>query len=461
MLEKIPAKKFREEFDKFLRLCEAEGEVGTGLEITSADEIVFPYRRKGGNKVEALVPSILFRVRNTTNDHQHTVVLAWTPDGTFKLWCADGLFVSSSSKYCEIYDQYVEECKKCGIGEHHVLSEEVLATDDQCSFWRKQTCKHTKHVQNFIALNGDRVFQKLDELRQEYFSEQAEESEKGDFAHTLRSLAFKSPVLIEGEQGSGKTYTAYQLAQDLLKAGEVQHLVIGQGDNGVETADLLGYYIKAPDGSLVWKDGVLTEAFRKAQTGKTILLFDEFYRLRDREKDIFVRALTVWGDGKLRLRTGRVMNIEDGVAQEEVIEIPKENLWVIATTNIGSQFMVDEADPALQERFVILRKDTEEDELRKILMSKCDEYEIPHTVIGMLVKFWKVTKKKKLVGGLSGYATTRTLVRAIELAPTKDKEGVREALWMQRYLWIGRDSNGFPIPEQEETLREILDECFS
>ncbi|WP_457601576.1 hypothetical protein [Hydrogenivirga sp.] len=58
-------------------------------------------------------------------------------------------------------------------------------------------------------------------------------------------------------------------------------------------------------------------------------------------------------------------------------------------------------------------------------------------------------------------ATTRTLVRAIEIAPTQNKEGVREGLWIQRNLWIGRDSEGYPIREQEETLQELLERSFA
>ena len=119
---------------------------------------------------------------------------------------------------------------------------------------------------------------------------------------------------------------------------------------------------------------------------------------------------------------------------------------------------MDEADPALKERFIILRKDTTEEELREILKKKVKERGYSQSIVEKLIKFYRGAEKLFKNGELSGKPTTRTLVRALELS--ESEEEVKEYLWEQRYLWIGRDSLGYPIQEQEEVLKELLDSIF-
>ena len=127
---------------------------------------------------------------------------------------------------------------------------------------------------------------------------------------------------------------------------------------------------------------------------------------------------------------------------------------------LGSQFTVDEYDPAFAERFILLRADTTEDDLRRVLTEKCDELEFPPVVVGLLIKFWKSCKRMYESGELAGFPTTRTLVRALEIAPQRTVEGAKEGLWIQRYLWVGRDSMGYPIKEQEKLIERLLKEIF-
>ena len=162
----------------------------------------------------------------------------------------------------------------------------------------------------------------------------------------LERYAFKKHILLTGKAGVSKTYTSTKWIEE---SGYESEFIAGH--SGLESIDLLGYWVKASDGNLVWLDGALTAAFRKAQTHKTVLLFDELLRVPARELSILVGALTPDSSGNYRLRTSRLTDVKDGVGETETIVIPAENLHVIATTNIGADYDVENIDVALQDRF--------------------------------------------------------------------------------------------------------------
>jgi len=162
----------------------------------------------------------------------------------------------------------------------------------------------------------------------------------------LDRYAFKKHSLLVGRPGASKTFTATKWIAD---SGHESEFIAGS--NAIESIDLLGYWIKGSDGNLVWLDGVLTAAFRKAQVSKTVLLFDELFRVPKRELSILVGALTPDSDKNYRLRTNRLVDENDGIGEVELLVVPMENLHVIATTNAGGEFDVDEVDPALMDRF--------------------------------------------------------------------------------------------------------------
>mgnify|MGYP000698800720 CR=1 FL=1 len=85
----------------------------------------------------------------------------------------------------------------------------------------------------------------------------------GDF---LERYAFKKHIMLSGPAGKGKTYEASKWIHD--NGYEMEFIA---GHSGIESIDLLGYWVKKGDGNLVWMDGALTAAFRKAQKNKTIL----------------------------------------------------------------------------------------------------------------------------------------------------------------------------------------------
>lgn len=298
----------------------------------------------------------------------------------------------------------------------------------------------------------------------------------------LKRFAFKIPVLVEGDRGSGKTYEAFEYAKSL----DIEPSFVG-GHAGIESIDLLGclvpyagqenkiedtsvsaadffsgdYQMKVSSNSsnsLIWKDGPIAEAFRKAQSGdKAILIIDELLRIPQRELNILLTALSPV-HGKYNLRTGRILDIKNGVAREEVLSCDTRDLFVLATTNVGGQYAVDTIDPALAERFIVVRKDTEVDTLIDILKYKAEEKGFHFTVAQKAGLFFEKMTDAKEQGLVAEAPTLRTLSRAFDLA--EKEEDVKDYILDQKLLWVDRDVYGKPVKEQTEMIEKIVKTYF-
>ena len=298
----------------------------------------------------------------------------------------------------------------------------------------------------------------------------------------LKRFAFKIPVLVEGDRGSGKTYEAFEYAKSL----DIEPSFVG-GHAGIESIDLLGclvpyagqenkiedtsvsaadffsgdYQMKVSSNSsnsLIWKDGPIAEAFRKAQSGdKAILIIDELLRIPQRELNILLTALSPV-HGKYNLRTGRILDIKNGVAREEVLSCDTRDLFVLATTNVGGQYAVDTIDPALAERFIVVRKDTEVHTLIDILKNKAEEKGFHFTVAQKAGLFFEKMTDAKEQGLVAETPTLRTLSRAFDLA--EKEEDVKDYILDQKLLWVDRDVYGKPVQEQIELVERIVNDYF-
>lgn len=168
-----------------------------------------------------------------------------------------------------------------------------------------------------------------------------------DLDEFIQRYAFKEHILLSGAAGTSKTWSA-----DAFITANKWDKEFVAGHPGIEATDLLGYPIRHTDGSFVWMDGPLTAAFRRAQTTKTALFIDELLRIPARELNILIGALTPNSSKQFVLRTNRLTDINDGIGKSETLVIPVENLWVIATTNLGSNYNVEDMDLALNDRFI-------------------------------------------------------------------------------------------------------------
>lgn len=227
----------------------------------------------------------------------------------------------------------------------------------------------------------------------------------------IERYAFNNHVLLAGPRGVGKTFKVTQYAED-------HHAKVIQlnGHSGIESIDILGYNIRASDGSFVWLDGPLTEAFRVAQTEPVILIIDELLRIKSRELNIFISSLTPNASNQFVLNTSRVIDIVDGIGRTEVLKIPAENLWVVATTNVGSDYDTDDMDLALADRFITFDLNMEESVVHTILSNvNAETNNFDEMYITKLVNFFKAIEALVQSQELPHSINTRHLTKVLKL----------------------------------------------
>lgn len=294
----------------------------------------------------------------------------------------------------------------------------------------------------------------------------------------LNDLAFKCHVLVEGDRGSGKTYEANQIA---MNSNAV--IIRINGSPAVESFDLLGgpfpvsndvissnnclmdLFKQGSNGNngvgtmFVWKDGPLTRAFRLANNGsKVIIIFDELLRVPARELNILLSALSPI-EGRYYLPTGRIIRIEGGIGVEETVTAPVDNVWIIATTNTGGDYEVDDIDPALYERFMPIRKDTTVSSLRTILTKVLSEKNFNTDISTALIAFYERMVESKNKGLVWRTPTVRTLARAVLLANTERQ--IKDYLANQYLLWCNKSSlTGLPDEDEKRSILKYIYDAF-
>ena len=176
-----------------------------------------------------------------------------------------------------------------------------------------------------------------------------------------------------------------------------------------------------------------------------------------KQLNLLLSALSPY-KGEYHLRTSHVVSItDDGVALEEELTVPADNICFIGTTNVGDEYAVDDLDPALAERFIILRKDTDKGTLTRILTKKIEEKHFSSKLLGKLTEFWAICENLKRQDLLAHAPTVRTLSRAIDLA--NDEASVKEMVAMQALLWVGRDQDGID-QVQMESFKKALESAW-
>lgn len=222
----------------------------------------------------------------------------------------------------------------------------------------------TENSVEFDRIKAD-AMHKLNDIKKQYDEKIKKLKISGDGIDIVtfaERYEFQKHILIKGERGQGKTYMIDKYCTD--KGFET---IFMAGHEGIEGQDMIGYYAKDASGGLVWLDGALTEAFRLAQTQKVVLFIDEILRIPARELNVLVGSISPSSKHTYRLRTNRVTDITDGVGRTEIIEVPTSNLWIVATTNVGAKYNVDEIDHALSDRFRVYEKNLSPFEMKQII----------------------------------------------------------------------------------------------
>jgi len=258
------------------------------------------------------------------------------------------------------------------------------------------------------------------------------------------------PIIVKGEPGAGKTYQARGHGRTF------NHYIEIGVHNSTEAIDLLGY--QTP--TVPWVDGPMSEAYRKASLGQTVLLvIDEVYRARSSTQTIFLTSLTA-DEGYYKLRTGRF--IEDpttGVHVSEELLAPVANLAIVATTNVGAQFDIDEGDEATRRRFIHIHVKVDAAKVRTIVDAYVKARSFSLALTNSMVEFWNHTKVLVSDGFLASVPNISTLCEAIQFS-SDEAEVPTELHRLGANLWVANTLDGDPEPEQMKRLHEAFTKSF-
>lgn len=445
--------------------------------IISVNE-VYPFRSFTDLSVS---PAIISHatVHKTTFDHKgrpmkgpdgkelvesFTTVLALTVGAKpqWAIWCRDKFIEGRETGTKLATEDRIKLCAQCAVAPKQAgLTKEMVnlhnsrPVSDSCTFWEKfkadeTLCEHTLFFLKQLEQSHPNFEE--DALGEYDFIFGIPAAAAAPKAFDFERVVFSTPVGIKGEQGSGKTYDAFQLSK---KHGLPLYLVAGH--EGVEARDLLGHLVPyAKD--LVWKDGGVAAAFRGAQTNKVLLVIDEILRIPTREQTLLLTALSPL-DSHYHLRTGRMVSVVDGVGKEEELVVPTKNLLVLVTTNVGSQFAVNEMDPAMEERFVWFYRQTEMDKLRKILAAELTAKSYSKAKLEGLVNFFLKMKDLRAKGMVKSTPSTRPLVRTIQISDVEAE--IPDALKAQMLIWVSDTAEGEPVMEQLKSITDIINTVFT
>lgn len=451
---------------EFLDYAHVEGNLNTDYEVTHK-HCYFPFIDRD-TKEPYRSTALIFTMSNLhKSNHYHTVIVAFK-ENNYYIWCGDS-FISGFKSIPTNADamKIVRKIAQSKDEELDMISLYATTIDKGCRFARDNFCSHVATALYMIDQNPSL----LDELETMYNGVNTARKNRTPI-EMLEKLHFVKSVMLQGDKGSGKTTLALQHAK---KSGATSFFM--GGNNNTEAADFIGEYIPmtvniATKGqkslfddevahvSMVWKDGKLAQAFRHAASGKkAIFILDEALRIPQEELSPLISSLSPTPDGTLQLGTRRAVGVVDGLAEEEIIECPVENLWVIMTTNMGADYAVSEMDEAFADRVRLILMNSEESQIEKVLKEQSKAKGYPQKTVTPLMKFYKLYEKRRADGAFSKVCNLRHLVEAIHCSV--DVDDIKETLWETRLAWVNNNIDGQPRVDQLNELTKILDKVYS
>ena len=274
------------------------------------------------------------------------------------------------------------------------------------------------------------------------------------------------PCLVVGDHGSGKTYMCEQLGDIYEKSGAKYIKICCNSKQ--QAPDLFGTIVPTTnengDRVFIWQDGPLTSAVRNASQGReTFLLMDEFFQLNKQMQADLKAFLSPNDKNEYQIRTGRTVDVKDGVGTVEELRCPISRLTIVGTANIGEQYDVQVGDPAVLDRFsYTFQKDSERATVENVVHKSIKTRNFSPKTEQSVMKFYD--QMRKLAADKTGdmafanLPNARTLTKAIRSAVSEDR--VVDFISYQKNAWAARNLEGKPIPEQIEQIDLAIKKSF-
>ena len=406
-------------------------------------------------------------------NESHTTVLATTSKDEWYVWCGDDIAegkieLSDLNSLVEKLDMQDKELVGSSI-ENLYDSKAASSSCPNLRFASNLKAKISRgdniddiargsnifceHIQNMFAQMSDFEDEaaKLSKMLRDAKRVSTRVKTDSQIADALANYGFQGEALfIAGPGGHGKTHTVKTYAED-----HGLEFIELQGHGQIEAIDMYGYDKKVGD-AMVWFDGPVSQAARKAASGvKTLLFIDEFVNIPMRETAGLKAAFEPY-KGHYYFQTSRVASVEDGIAVMEEIKVPVENLQIVAAANIGSGYASEDVDKALKQRFMFLYYEAEESKVRKVLTSICDEKGFSRSLVDKLIRFKNLLEIRVRDGELEEAPTMRHLSRKF-LGLMKSEDDLEDVATSQILQFVEFDVDGKPVAEQVELVEEAIE----
>jgi MoxR-like ATPase len=167
----------------------------------------------------------------------------------------------------------------------------------------------------------------------------------------VQALRNGENVLLAGPTGTGKTYAAQQVVEQLGAS-----LVIVEGKESLIDLDFLGAILPKEDGGRAWVDGPLLRALRQAWLEPVVLFLDEINRIPRQQVNLLLGLMNPKSQAACQMQgldlpgAGPFYVIEVPMTSD-VVACPVAHLHIVAAGNFGRVYQVYDLDPAVRRRF--------------------------------------------------------------------------------------------------------------
>lgn len=280
--------------------------------------------------------------------------------------------------------------------------------------------------------------------------------------------AFIQHVLLAGERGAGKTYLA-RMAADKYDALYLEM----QMHPSMEAWEFRSHD-RAFNGKVYTVQGPFAQAVEAIRVGKKVVLcMDEFLNMNPMYTNVINSPLSLTHNDTYLINTGSlVVDEATGLAKEEIVEVPANMLWVVATSNIGARYNLDKMTPSVRARFQIILMNTNADRTKSILEKTLSKYDMPLDFAEMFKRFIEAANQAVAENTLDEEATTRlacNVIRSVYMKSQRDKKKysalkqwlpVVKAQLMAEIAQVVNFELGPLDTDQEERYKAIVDVAF-